>query len=397
MGAEVVLPDGEVVHLGGTAPEHPGLRPARRLRRQRGHARRRDRGDGAHDPGAGVRADDARRLPHRRGRRRRGQRHHRRRHPAGRHRDDGRARHRGRRGGRAVRLPRRRRRGARHRARRAAGRGRRAVPPGRASSSPARDGVRDAHRAGRRRAGAHVEGPQVRLRRRRPHQPGLLRAGRRHPAHPARPRCSATIDRDGRATSGCASPTSSTPATATCTRWSCSTTPSTARPHDAEELAGAILDLCVDAGGSITGEHGVGHEKKAKMARQFSADDLDTMQLVRCAFDPDGISNPGKVFPTPRLCGERPGIRTAADTRDPALRRGVLTCRPRPSSTAGHRRATPSAGSPRREVVRPATVEEVAARAARGRRAGTHRRAGGRPQQDRLGRSADLAATCCST
>ncbi|MQY13253.1 putative FAD-linked oxidoreductase [Streptomyces sp. RB5] len=87
----------------------------------------------------------------------------------------------------------------------------------------------------------------------------------------------------------------------------------------AEELGMAILDLCVDAGGSITGEHGVGLEKKGKMTRQFSADDLDTMQLVRCAFDPAGLANPGKQFPTPRLCGERPGVRTAADTHDPAL------------------------------------------------------------------------------
>ena len=87
----------------------------------------------------------------------------------------------------------------------------------------------------------------------------------------------------------------------------------------AEELGFAILDLCIDAGGSITGEHGVGIEKKAKMASQFTAEDLDTMQLVRCAFDPDGLANPGKVFPTPRLCGERPGVRTAATAPDPAL------------------------------------------------------------------------------
>jgi glycolate oxidase len=87
----------------------------------------------------------------------------------------------------------------------------------------------------------------------------------------------------------------------------------------AEKLGFAILDLCVDAGGSITGEHGVGLEKKTKMARQFTAADLDTMQLVRCAFDPEGLANPGKQFPTPRLCGERPGVRTAADAHDPAL------------------------------------------------------------------------------
>ena len=80
--------------------------------------------------------------------------------------------------------------------------------------------------------------------------------------------------------------------------------------EDAEELAGAILDVCISSGGSITGEHGVGHEKKHKMAKQFTPADLDTMQLLRCAFDPDNLANPGKVFPTPRLCGERPGPRT---------------------------------------------------------------------------------------
>jgi len=75
----------------------------------------------------------------------------------------------------------------------------------------------------------------------------------------------------------------------------------------AEEVSGAILDLCLEHGGSITGEHGVGSDKAKHMPRMFSAADLDTMQLVRCAFDPDGLSNPGKVFPTPRLCGEVPG------------------------------------------------------------------------------------------
>jgi glycolate oxidase len=44
----------------------------------------------------------------------------------------------------------------------------------------------------------------------------------------------------------------------------------------------------------------------------YTDDDLDTMQLVRCAFDPAGVSNPGKVFPTPRLCGEAPGRRKGA-------------------------------------------------------------------------------------
>ena len=75
----------------------------------------------------------------------------------------------------------------------------------------------------------------------------------------------------------------------------------------AEQASGALLDLCLEYGGSITGEHGVGIDKAKYMPRMFTAADLDTMQLVRCAFDPRGLANPGKVFPTPRLCGEVPG------------------------------------------------------------------------------------------
>jgi glycolate oxidase len=75
----------------------------------------------------------------------------------------------------------------------------------------------------------------------------------------------------------------------------------------AETVSGAIIDLCIEYGGSITGEHGVGMDKAKYMPRMFTDADLDTMQLVRCAFDPDGLANPGKVFPTPRLCGEVPG------------------------------------------------------------------------------------------
>src|SRR5262249_49152492 len=75
----------------------------------------------------------------------------------------------------------------------------------------------------------------------------------------------------------------------------------------AEALSVRILDLCIAAGGSITGEHGVGEDKKRSMAKMFAEPDLDTMQRVRCAFDPLQLSNPTKVFPTPRLCGEKPG------------------------------------------------------------------------------------------
>jgi glycolate oxidase len=75
----------------------------------------------------------------------------------------------------------------------------------------------------------------------------------------------------------------------------------------AARLGGEILRLCLAAGGSITGEHGVGAEKAALMAEQFGPDDLDAMQQIRCAFDPAGLLNPGKVFPAPRLCAEVPG------------------------------------------------------------------------------------------
>ena len=81
------------------------------------------------------------------------------------------------------------------------------------------------------------------------------------------------------------------------------------QPTAAEELSGAILDLCISHGGSITGEHGVGVDKSRYMPKMFGADDLDTMQLLRCAFDPQNLCNPGKIFPTPRLCGEVPGAR----------------------------------------------------------------------------------------
>ena len=75
----------------------------------------------------------------------------------------------------------------------------------------------------------------------------------------------------------------------------------------AEELAGLIVKACVEEGGSITGEHGVGIDKKRYMPEQFSEPDLAAFQKLRCAFDPGGLANPGKLMPTPRLCGEVPG------------------------------------------------------------------------------------------
>jgi glycolate oxidase len=83
-----------------------------------------------------------------------------------------------------------------------------------------------------------------------------------------------------------------------------------ARPGEAEraeELAGLIVEACVSVGGSLTGEHGIGIDKKRYMGKMFSEADLEAFQRLRCAFDPCGLANPGKVMPTPRLCGEVPG------------------------------------------------------------------------------------------
>jgi glycolate oxidase len=74
---------------------------------------------------------------------------------------------------------------------------------------------------------------------------------------------------------------------------------------DAAEAFGAdILKLCVEVGGVLTGEHGVGVEKRDLMGTMFSEIDLDAQQRVKCAFDAKGLLNPGKVFPTLHRCAE---------------------------------------------------------------------------------------------
>jgi glycolate oxidase len=71
-----------------------------------------------------------------------------------------------------------------------------------------------------------------------------------------------------------------------------------------EELGGDILKLCVKVGGSISGEHGIGADKRCYMPEMFSETDLETMQWVRSSWNPKGLANPTKIFPTPRTCGE---------------------------------------------------------------------------------------------
>ena len=64
------------------------------------------------------------------------------------------------------------------------------------------------------------------------------------------------------------------------------------------------MKVCLDAGGSISGEHGVGADKRCYLDWMFAPSDLATMGLLRQAFDPEHLANPGKVLPTPRTCGE---------------------------------------------------------------------------------------------
>jgi len=72
----------------------------------------------------------------------------------------------------------------------------------------------------------------------------------------------------------------------------------------AEQFGADILKLCVEVGGVLTGEHGVGVEKRDLMPAMFSETDLNAQQRVKCAFDPKGLLNPGKVFPTLHRCAE---------------------------------------------------------------------------------------------
>jgi len=76
----------------------------------------------------------------------------------------------------------------------------------------------------------------------------------------------------------------------------------------AEALGGRILELCIEVGGTITGEHGVGIEKLRQMCAQFRAPELEAFHDVKRAFDPDGILNPGKAVPALKRCAEWGGM-----------------------------------------------------------------------------------------
>ncbi len=90
----------------------------------------------------------------------------------------------------------------------------------------------------------------------------------------------------------------------------------------AEEFGAEILKLCVEVGGVLTGEHGVGVEKRDLMGIMFTEDDLKQQQRVKCAFDPDSLLNPGKVFPTLHRCAELGRVHVHhGETRFPGIPR----------------------------------------------------------------------------
>lgn len=90
----------------------------------------------------------------------------------------------------------------------------------------------------------------------------------------------------------------------------------------AEKLAGDILKMCVDLGGSITGEHGVGIEKINYMSYQFTEDDLNAMRSVRSTFDPKGLSNRGKMLPAENP--ENPVGHMTPGGQHPLERKGII-------------------------------------------------------------------------
>jgi glycolate dehydrogenase FAD-linked subunit len=90
----------------------------------------------------------------------------------------------------------------------------------------------------------------------------------------------------------------------------------------AEQMGEQILKLCVDVGGVLTGEHGVGVEKRDLMTYQFGENDLDAMQRVKCSFDDALLLNPGKMFPTLHRCAELGRVHVhGGQTRFPELER----------------------------------------------------------------------------
>ncbi|HSP63481.1 MAG TPA: FAD-linked oxidase C-terminal domain-containing protein, partial [Pyrinomonadaceae bacterium] len=131
-----------------------------------------------------------------------------------------------------------------------------------------------------------------------------------------------------------------------------------------------IMETCVRAGGSITGEHGVGLDKSVYLPLIFSEDDMDAMLRVRAAFDPSGLCNPGKIIPLPRGCGEARAVATQSLLGARASRphkRGAASLEsvdeqpPERQSLSAHR----SGGAATERIDRPASFRTKTATGAR--------------------------------
>jgi glycolate oxidase len=97
------------------------------------------------------------------------------------------------------------------------------------------------------------------------------------------------------------------------------------KPGDHEKTVAAaaeILRVCVEAGGSISGEHGIGIEKRDCMPLQYKPADLALMSKLKSAFNPSGLCNPLKIFPTSRKCGESSRVRSSGSL-DPDIAAAV--------------------------------------------------------------------------
>src|SRR5258705_7692114 len=86
-----------------------------------------------------------------------------------------------------------------------------------------------------------------------------------------------------------------------------------------KEAGRELMETCVRAGGSITGEHGVGFDKRELLSLIFSEVDMDVMLRIRAAFDPTGLCNPGKIIPMLRGCGEARAVASQGNGTSPIL------------------------------------------------------------------------------
>lgn len=125
-----------------------------------------------------------------------------------------------------------------------------------------------------------------------------------------------------------------------------------------------IMETCVRAGGSITGEHGVGLDKSSYLPLIFSDADMSAMLQVRAAFDPSGLCNPGKIIPTPRGCGEGRAVATVSplslgEGKGEGLARRNLVHQPNPLPKKEEEKSAPTLGGGLNQTLLAARMNEA--------------------------------------